>query len=140
MCNRKFREFPVTQKPCGQTMRTRTRGQCCFATVLGAGIKAAFSEFYIARVRVNALLFCSNLCCVRPNPYSCPSETSSSVLIRCNSRSFLKYLRKIALAFKSHCNRNINNWKIRVAQQTFRLFNPHKSQIFLKGHSNHLFK
>ena len=42
-------------------MRTRTRGQCRFATVLGAGTKAAFSEFYIARVRFNALLFYNNV-------------------------------------------------------------------------------
>ena len=48
--------FLLHKKPFGQTMRTRTIGNCCFATVLGAGTKDAFSEFYISRVRVNALL------------------------------------------------------------------------------------
>ena len=40
-------------------MRTRTMGNRCFATVLGAGTKDAFLKICIARVRANALLFCN---------------------------------------------------------------------------------
>ena len=34
-----YDEFPITQKHFVQTMRTRTRRDCCFASVLGAGKK-----------------------------------------------------------------------------------------------------